>query len=97
MFVGTVGVMPKKVKGKPSYTKAARPGDYIVMLGGRVGLDGIHGATFSSEALDSSSPATAVQIGDAITQKKFSDVLVKVARDMGERSLVSEIYQEKKN
>lgn len=83
VFVGTVGVLPKKVKGKVSYEKAAKPGDYIVMIGGRVGQDGIHGATFSSEALDSGSPATAVQIGDAITQKKLSDALVKEARDQG--------------
>jgi phosphoribosylformylglycinamidine synthase len=83
VFVGTVGMLPKKVKGKAAYKKAAQPGDYIVMLGGRVGLDGIHGATFSSEALDAGSPATAVQIGDAITQKKFSDALVKEARDRG--------------
>lgn len=83
VFVGTVGVLPKKVSGKPSYKKGARAGDYIVMLGGRVGLDGIHGATFSSEALDSGSPATAVQIGDPITQKKFSDALIKEARDQG--------------
>ena len=53
------------------------------MVGGRVGKDGIHGATFSSEALDPESPVTAVQIGDPITQKKFSDVLVKEARDLG--------------
>ena len=52
------------------------------MIGGRVGLDGIHGATFSSEAIDSGSPVTAVQIGDPITQKKFSDAIVKEARDM---------------
>ena len=83
VFVGTVGLMPKKVNGKPSYEKAAKPGDYIVMVGGRVGLDGIHGATFSSEALDSGSPATAVQIGDAITQKKLSDAIIKEARDLG--------------
>lgn len=81
VFVGTVGVLPKTIHGKASFKKSAQPGDYIVMLGGRVGLDGIHGATFSSEALDSGSPATAVQIGDAITQKKFSDALVKEARD----------------
>lgn len=83
VFVGTVGVMPKTVKGKPSYKKGPKRGDYIVMVGGRVGLDGIHGATFSSEALDTGSPATAVQIGDAITQKKFSDALIKEARDQG--------------
>ena len=38
-------------------------------------------ATFSSEALDPGSPVTAVQIGDPITQKKFSDVIVREARD----------------
>lgn len=83
VFVGTVGLIPKKTGQKKMYLKKAMPGDYIVMVGGRVGLDGIHGATFSSEALDTGSPATAVQIGDPITQKKLSDVLVKEARDLG--------------
>src|SRR3989344_3048157 len=83
VFVGTIGLIPKKIKGKKAYAKKAKPGDYIVMIGGRVGIDGIHGATFSSEALDTGSPATAVQIGDPITQKKFSDAIVKEARDKG--------------
>ncbi len=83
VFVGTVGLIPKKIKGKSSVQKKAMPGDNIVMVGGRVGRDGIHGATFSSEALTSGSPATAVQIGDPITQKKFSDAIVKEARDLG--------------
>lgn len=83
VFVGTVGLIPKKISGKEAYEKKALPGDLIVMIGGRVGLDGIHGATFSSEAMDSSSPAGAVQIGDPITQKKLSDALVKEARDKG--------------
>ncbi len=81
VFVGTVGIMPRISKGKFLYKKKAQPGDYVVMAGGRVGQDGIHGATFSSEAMDSGSPATAVQIGDPITQKKLSDVLIKEARD----------------
>lgn len=81
VFVGTVGIMPKKLNGRKLYTKKAEPGDFIVMVGGRVGQDGIHGATFSSVAMDSGSPATAVQIGDPITQKKFSDAIVKEARD----------------
>ncbi len=81
VFVGTVGLIPRRTEaGRPSHEKAARPGDLVVVLGGRVGLDGIHGATFSSEALTSGSPATAVQIGDPITQKKFSDAIVKEAR-----------------
>ena len=81
IFVGTVGLIPRKINGKNSWGKKALAGDKIVIIGGRVGQDGIHGATFSSEALTSGSPATAVQIGDPITQKKFSDAIVKEARD----------------
>jgi len=83
IFVGTVGVMQRENKAGYTYLKKAKPGDLIVMAGGRVGKDGIHGATFSSEALDPASPVTAVQIGDPITQKKLSDVIVKEARDLG--------------
>jgi len=83
VFAGTVGFIPRKNKGKKMWEKQAQPGDYIVVAGGRVGLDGIHGATFSSESLSSGSPATAVQIGDPITQKKMSDTIVREARDRG--------------
>ncbi|MBN2401339.1 MAG: phosphoribosylformylglycinamidine synthase [Spirochaetes bacterium] len=83
VFVGTVGLLPRTINGASSVEKKAMPGDCIVMAGGRVGRDGIHGATFSSEALDSGSPAAAVQIGDPITQKKLSDAIVKSARDKG--------------
>lgn len=83
VFVRTVGLIPREHDGRKLYEKRAQPGDYIVMMGGCVGKDGIHGATFSSEALDTGSPATAVQIGDPITQKKLSDVITKEARDLG--------------
>ncbi len=82
VFAGTVGLIPKKINGKPSHMKKAGVGDYVVVVGGRVGLDGIHGATFSSVAMDANSPATAVQIGDPITQKKLSDAIIKEARDL---------------
>src|SRR3989344_2084143 len=82
VFVGTVGIIPRKINGKLSHEKKTEAGDYIVVIGGRVGADGIHGATFSSVTMDSSSPATAVQIGDPITQKKLSDAIVKEARAM---------------
>src|SRR3989344_32436 len=82
VFAGTVGLIPRKINGKYSHIKKAEPGNYIVVLGGRVGLDGIHGATFSSVSMDSHSPSSAVQIGDPITQKKLSDCLVKEARGM---------------
>jgi len=82
VYCGTGGLMPKLVNGKPAHLKAARPGDRIVMTGGRIGKDGIHGATFSSEELHEGSPVTAVQIGDPITQKRMTDFLL-MARDRG--------------
>jgi len=82
VFCGTGGVLPARVRGRPSWERAVRPGDLAVMVGGRIGKDGIHGATFSSEALSSSSPTSAVQIGDPITQKKACDLLLE-ARDLG--------------
>ncbi|MCH7959650.1 MAG: phosphoribosylformylglycinamidine synthase subunit PurL [Candidatus Hydrogenedentes bacterium] len=82
VFCGTGGLIPVTVNGKPSHEKAARPGDLIVMVGGRIGKDGIHGATFSSEELHEGSPATAVQIGDPITQKNMADFILE-ARDRG--------------
>lgn len=82
VFCGTGGVMPRVSAGRRSWEKAARPGDHAVMVGGRIGKDGIHGATFSSLALDETSPTSAVQIGDPITQKKMVEFLLQ-ARDAG--------------
>ena len=82
VYCGTAGIMPAKINGKPSHKKEIKPGDIIIMTGGRIGKDGIHGATFSSEELHEGSPVTAVQIGDPITQKKMTDFLLK-ARDLG--------------
>lgn len=82
VFAGTVGIIPRKINKRKSHEKRAQAGDYIVVIGGRVGADGIHGATFSSTVMDSGSPATAVQIGDPITQKKLSDAIIREARQM---------------
>jgi len=78
VFCGTVGALPVTVAGRPGEEKCARPGDRIVMVGGRIGADGIHGATFSSAALDDIAPVQAVQIGDPITQKRMFDFLLEV-------------------
>lgn len=80
VFCGTVGLLPAIVCGHPGYEKRARKGDFIVMAGGRIGKDGIHGATFSSEELHIASPSAAVQIGDPITQRKLYDFIL-AARD----------------
>jgi phosphoribosylformylglycinamidine (FGAM) synthase-like enzyme len=63
--------------------KEPQPGDLIVAVGGRTGRDGIHGATFSSAELTEESESLsggAVQIGNAIEEKKVLDVLLQ-ARD----------------
>lgn len=88
VFAGTVGLLPMMLAGpdgrmRPAHEKSAQVGDHIIVVGGAVGQDGIHGATFSSVALDSDSPATAVQIGDPITQKRLSDVLITELRERG--------------
>jgi phosphoribosylformylglycinamidine synthase len=82
VFCGTAGIMPARLNGEPCHEKSIKPGDVIVMTGGRIGKDGIHGATFSSEELNENSPVTAVQIGDPITQKRMFDFLIR-ARDKG--------------
>jgi len=78
VFCGTVGIIPVD-----RANKEPRPGDLIVAVGGRTGRDGIHGATFSSASLSAESEQVAggaVQIGNAITEKKVLDVLL-AARD----------------
>lgn len=84
VFVGTLGVSPKnvEVRGQTSaaFKKEVQEGDLIYIVGGAVGADGIHGATFSSLQLDENSPATAVQIGDPITQKRVGDFLIEAQK-----------------
>jgi len=82
VYCGTVAAMPTVTAGKPTHEKYIAAGDRIVMIGGRVGKDGIHGATFSSVELNEDSPVQAVQIGDPITQKMMFDMLAE-ARDTG--------------
>ncbi len=82
VYCGTAGRLPRLLQGRPSERKEVRAGDAIVMCGGRIGKDGIHGATFSSEELRHESPAQAVQIGDAFTQRKLYEFLIE-ARDRG--------------
>jgi phosphoribosylformylglycinamidine synthase II len=80
VYCGNVGLLPRDMSHKQTV-----PGDLIVTVGGRTGRDGIHGATFSSAELTSQSEHVsggAVQIGNAIEEKKVLDVIL-VARDRG--------------
>ena len=87
VFCGTVGIIPKD-----KAFKQVGAGDLIVAVGGRTGRDGIHGATFSSLELTHESETVsggAVQIGNAITEKKVQDVIVQ-ARDRGLFSAITD-------
>jgi len=77
VFCGTVGVIPLK-----HVDKDISENDLIVLVGGRTGRDGIHGATFSSVSLEGKISTSVVQIGNPIVEKKMMDVLL-AARDEG--------------
>jgi phosphoribosylformylglycinamidine synthase II len=78
VYCGCIGLMPKHlIKG------TVHRGDRIIAIGGRTGRDGIHGATFSSAELTDTHAdefSHAVQIGNAITEKKALDCIL-AARD----------------
>ncbi|MCC6446943.1 MAG: phosphoribosylformylglycinamidine synthase subunit PurL [Armatimonadetes bacterium] len=86
VYCGNLGLMPKDCAQRGQQ----KPGDLVVLVGGRTGRDGIHGATFSSGDLSEESEVISsgsVQIGNAITEKKMVDTLLQ-ARD---RKLYSRI------
>ena len=87
VYCGNIGLMPKEMSFKHPHS-----GDVVVVIGGRTGRDGIHGATFSSGELSEDSEmvsAGAVQIGNPIEEKKMVDVLL-VARDRGLYSAITD-------
>ena len=74
VFCGNVGLMDKE-----KCFKYPQSGNLVVVVGGRTGRDGIHGATFSSGEITHEHETIfshAVQIGNAITEKKMLDVLL---------------------
>jgi phosphoribosylformylglycinamidine synthase II len=75
VYCGNIGIMDKN-----KCFKNPRSGNLIIMVGGRIGRDGIHGATFSSGQMTHEHETIfshAVQIGNPITEKKMLDVLVR--------------------
>ncbi len=89
VFVTAMGIMPAKINNESSHKKTTSPGDLIIMSGGRVGKDGIHGVTAASETYGTHTPAGHVQIGDPYTQKKMHDFLME-ARDNGLISYITD-------
>jgi phosphoribosylformylglycinamidine synthase len=80
VFCGNIGLIPRE-----KCFGCVPEGSVIMVVGGRTGRDGIHGATFSSGEMTHEHESLfshAVQIGNAITEKKMLDTLIK-ARDEG--------------
>ena len=80
VFCGCAGIAPR---GR--HRREARPGDRVVVIGGKTGRDGIRGATFSSMVMDSTTGEVAgasVQIGAPIVEKMVSETIIE-ARDRG--------------
>ncbi len=76
VFCGCVGILPRsKVK-----KRGPHPGDFLYVIGGKTGRDGIHGATFSSQALTENLTSSVVQIGNPILEKKVWDFLLQANR-----------------
>lgn len=78
VFAGCLGILPHG-----THPSGAQDGDYIVVLGGRTGRDGLRGATFSSMEMDTQTSEIAsisVQIGHPINEKQVQEVVLK-ARD----------------
>ena len=79
VFCGTLGIIPYDMAKRGRQ----KPGDKVVVVGGKTGRDGIHGVTFASVQLTDESGThslSSVQVGNPIVEKKVLDVLMK-ARD----------------
>jgi len=69
VYCGCIGLLPMK-----KFRKNAKPGDSIVVAGGKTGRDGIHGVTFASAELTEKSEEIsrpAVQIANPIEEEKL--------------------------
>ena len=73
---GSIGLVPRDLaaRGRP------RPGDMVVLIGGRTGNEGIHGASASSAG--ATMAEAAVQIGAPLEQVKFRKAIIDL-RDAG--------------
>ena len=70
----SIGILPESQaqQGEPL------PGDFVVLIGGPTGIDGIHGATVSSGSMTSETVArdsAHVQIGMPIEERKFMEAI----------------------
>ncbi|MCX8204426.1 MAG: phosphoribosylformylglycinamidine synthase subunit PurL [Candidatus Nezhaarchaeota archaeon] len=88
VYCGCVGLLPIE-----KYVKKAKPGDYIVLAGGRTGRDGIHGVTFASAELTEKSEEVsrpAVQIPNPIEEERLKRAILRI-RDGGYATAITDL------
>ncbi len=79
VYAGCVGLIKKS-----RYIQNVRTGDWIVLAGGRTGLDGIHGVTFASAELTEESEEVsrpAVQIANPIEEEKIKRAIKQISEE----------------
>jgi phosphoribosylformylglycinamidine synthase subunit PurSL len=80
VFCGCLGILPHG-----SHRASPQAGDFVVVIGGRTGRDGLRGATFSSMEMTHETgnlAGSAVQIGHPIHEKQALEAVL-MARDEG--------------
>jgi len=88
VYCGCVGLLPLK-----KFRRNAKPGDTIVLAGGKIGRDGIHGVTFASAELTEKSEEVsrpAVQIANPIEEEKLKRAIIEI-RDLELASAITDL------
>jgi phosphoribosylformylglycinamidine synthase II len=88
VYCGCIGLLPTD-----KFAKNAKPGDTILLVGGRTGRDGIHGVTFASAELTEKSEEVsrpAVQIANPIEEEKLKRAIIE-ARDRRLASAITDL------
>jgi phosphoribosylformylglycinamidine synthase len=75
---------------KSRYKRVLKPGDSIILAGGKTGRDGIHGVTFASVELSSAQERSVVQIGDPIEEEKLRRAIL-IIRDQDLGSSITDL------
>jgi phosphoribosylformylglycinamidine synthase len=76
VYCGCIGLLPKD-----KFIRNAKPGDIVLLVGGKTGRDGIHGVTFASAELTEKSEEVsrpAVQIANPIEEEKLKRAIIEV-------------------
>ncbi|MEM2336167.1 MAG: phosphoribosylformylglycinamidine synthase subunit PurL [Candidatus Bathyarchaeia archaeon] len=88
VYCGCVGLLPLK-----KFRRNAKPGDLLVLAGGKTGRDGIHGVTFASAELTEKSEKIsrpAVQIANPIEEEKLKRAIIAI-RDAELASAITDL------